>query len=134
MAMLSAATAQIRNMATNGGNLLQRTRCPYFFEASMPCNKREPGSGCGALEGANAKHAIFGWSESCVATHPSDMCVALAALGATVILQKPDRTSRTIEFTDFHRLPGEQPEKDNTILPGEIITAIDLPQPKFKTN
>ena len=134
MAMLSAATAQIRNMATNGGNLLQRTRCPYFFEVSMPCNKREPGSGCGALEGANSKHAIFGWSESCVATHPSDMCVALAALEATVTLQKPGGTSRTIEFTDFHRLPGDQPEKDNTMLPGEIITAIDLPNPKFQTN
>ena len=134
MAMLSAATAQIRNMATNGGNLLQRTRCPYFFEVSMPCNKREPGSGCGALEGANAKHAIFGWSKSCVATHPSDMCVALAALEATVTLQKPDGTSRTIDFSDFHRLPGDQPEKDNTMLPGEIITAIDLPEPKFKSN
>ena len=131
MAMLSAATAQIRNMATNGGNLLQRTRCPYFFETSMPCNKREPGSGCGALEGANAKHAIFGWSKSCVATHPSDMCVALAALEATVSVQAPDGSERTIDFTDFHRLPGSSPEKDNTLEPGELITAIDLPKPQF---
>ncbi|WP_336092870.1 FAD binding domain-containing protein [Leeuwenhoekiella sp. CH_XMU1409-2] len=131
MAMLSAATAQIRNMATNGGNLLQRTRCPYFFETSMPCNKREPGSGCGALEGANAKHAIFGWSKSCVATHPSDMCVALAALEATLTVQAPDGSERTIDFTDFHRLPGSSPEKDNTLEPGELITAIDLPKPQF---
>ncbi len=84
MAMLSAATAQIRNMATNGGNILQRTRCPYFYEVSMPCNKREPGSGCGALKGMNGNHAIFGWSESCVATNPSDMAIALAALSAKV--------------------------------------------------
>lgn len=131
MAMLSAATAQIRNMATNGGNLLQRTRCPYFFETSMPCNKREPGSGCGALDGANAQHAIFGWSKSCVATHPSDMCVALAALEAMVTVQTPDGSERTIDFSDFHRLPGKQPELDNTLEPGELITAIELPKPQF---
>ena len=93
MAMLSAATAQIRNMATNGGNLLQRTRCPYFFETSMPCNKREPGSGCGALNGMNAQHAVFGYSDNCIATNPSDMCVALAAIGATVEVQKVDGNS-----------------------------------------
>jgi xanthine dehydrogenase YagS FAD-binding subunit len=131
MAMLSAATAQIRNMASNGGNLLQRTRCPYFFEVSMPCNKREPGSGCGALKGMNAQHAIFGYSDSCIATNPSDMCVALAAIGAVVEVQKSDGTSRMIEFTDFHRLPGEQPVKDTTLMQGELITAIHLPKPDF---
>ncbi len=126
MAMLSAATAQIRNMASNGGNLLQRTRCPYFFETSMPCNKREPGSGCGAKNGMNATHAIFGYSDKCVAVHPSDMCVALAALGATVEVQQPGGSSRLIDFNDFHRLPGDQPEKDTTLQPGELITAIHL--------
>lgn len=131
MAMLSAATAQIRNMATNGGNLLQRTRCPYFFETSMPCNKREPGSGCGALNGMNDKHAIFGWSEDCVATHPSDMCVALAALDARIVVQQPGGGSRTIPITDFHRLPGDQPQKDNTLGANELITAIELPAPRF---
>tara|TARA_R100001369_G_scaffold29172_4_gene52772 strand:+ start:267421 stop:268407 length:987 start_codon:yes stop_codon:yes gene_type:complete len=131
MAMLSAATAQIRNMASNGGNLLQRTRCPYFFETSMPCNKREPGSGCGALKGMNALHAIFGYSDSCIATNPSDMNVALAAIGARVEVQKTDGSSRMIEFTDFHRLPGDQPEKDTTLEQGELITAIHLPQAQF---
>lgn len=134
MAMLSAATAQIRNMATNGGNLLQRTRCPYFYETSMPCNKREPGSGCGALNGMNALHAIFGWNDNCVAVHPSDMCVALAAIGAKVQVQQADGASRTIDFTDFHRLPGDQPEKDTNLQPNELITAIELPQPVFADN
>ena len=131
MAMLSAATAQIRNMATNAGNLLQRTRCPYFFETSMPCNKREPGSGCGAKDGVNSLHAIFGYSDKCIATHPSDMCVALAAMDAKVEVQKVDGSSRTIDFSNFHRLPGDQPEKDNTLEPGELITAIHLDKPKF---
>ncbi|WP_020603082.1 FAD binding domain-containing protein [Spirosoma spitsbergense] len=131
MAMLSAATAQIRNMASNGGNLLQRTRCPYFFETSMPCNKREPGSGCGAKNGMNAVHAIFGYSDKCVAVHPSDMCVALAAIGATVEVQQPGGSSRLIDFNDFHRLPGDQPEKDTTLQPGELITAIHLAPPSF---
>ena len=131
MAMLSAASAQIRNMASNGGNLLQRTRCPYFFETSMPCNKREPGSGCGALKGMNALHAIFGYSDSCIATNPSDMCVALAAIGATVEVQQTDGSSRMIEFTEFHRLPGDQPEKDTTLMQGELITAIHLSKPEF---
>lgn len=131
MAMLSAATAQIRNMATNGGNLLQSTRCPYFYEISMPCNKREPGSGCGALKGMNALHAIFGWSDKCVSVHPSDMCVALAAIGATVEVQKSGGSSRRIDFADFHRLPGDQPEKDTNLMPGELITAIHLPKPVF---
>ena len=131
MAMLSAATGQIRNMASNGGNLLQRTRCPYFFETSMPCNKREPGSGCGAKNGMNALHAIFGYSDQCIAVHPSDMCVALAAIGATVEVQQPGGSSRMIDFTDFHRLPGDQPEKDTTLQPGELITAIHLAEPTF---
>ncbi|MCC4213993.1 FAD binding domain-containing protein [Leeuwenhoekiella parthenopeia] len=131
MAMLSAATEQIRNMATNGGNLLQRTRCPYYFETSMPCNKREPGSGCGALNGANSKSAIFGWSESCVATHPSDMCVALAALNAKVHVEQADGSSRVIPFTEFHRLPGDQPEKDTNLETGELITGIELPKSEF---
>ena len=131
MAMLSAATAQIRNMASNGGNLLQRTRCPYFFETSMPCNKRQPGSGCGALNGMNSLHAIFGYSDSCIATNPSDMNVALAAIGATVEVQQPGGSSRMIEFTDFHRLPGDMPEKDTTLEEGELITAIHLDEPAF---
>lgn len=131
MAMLSAATAQIRNMASNGGNLLQRTRCPYFFEVSMPCNKREPGSGCGAKDGMNAVHAIFGYSEKCIAVHPSDMCVALAALEATVEVQQPGGGSRIIAFNDFHRLPGDQPEKDTNLQPGELISAIHLPKSIF---
>lgn len=131
MTMLAAATVQIRNMATNGGNLLQRTRCPYFYETSMPCNKREPGTGCGALRGMNDGHAIFGWSESCVATTPSDMCVALAALDAKVILDSPNGKSRTIPFVDFHRLPGDQPEKDTNLKPNELIKAIVLPAPVY---
>lgn len=131
MAMLSAATVQIRNMATNGGNLLQRTRCPYFYEVSMPCNKRAPGTGCGAIKGINTQHALFGWSDQCVAVNPSDMCVALAALGATVHVQQADGGRRTIDFADFHRLPGNQPEKDNTLQPNELITAIELSAPVF---
>ena len=131
MAILSAATAQIRNMATNGGNLLQRTRCPYFYETSMPCNKREAGSGCGAKNGMNALHAVFGYSDKCVAVNPSDMSVALSAIGATVEVQKPDGSSRRINFSDFHRLPGDQPEKETNLMPGELITAIHLSKPVF---
>ncbi|MEO6546546.1 MAG: xanthine dehydrogenase family protein subunit M [Ferruginibacter sp.] len=130
-AILAGASVQIRNMASNGGNLNQRTRCPYFYEVGMPCNKREPGTGCGALEGINRMHAIFGWSESCVAVHPSDMCVALAALEATVIVQSPGGKKRTIPFTDYHRLPGNTPEKDNVLEHGELITAIEIPPNKF---
>ncbi|UII24705.1 xanthine dehydrogenase family protein subunit M [Fulvivirga maritima] len=131
MAMLSAATAQIRNMATNGGNLLQRTRCPYFYETSMPCNKREPGSGCGAKKGMNANHAIFGYSDSCVAVHPSDMCVALAALNAEVEVMQTNGKTKMIPFEDFHRLPGDQPEKDTNLGKAELITAIHLPKPIY---
>lgn len=130
-AILAGASGQIRNMATNGGNLMQRTRCPYFYEVSMPCNKREPGSGCGALEGVNKQHAIFGWSEKCVATFPSDMAVALAALDAVVRVHGADGKSRSIPFADFHRLPGEDPTRDNTLAHGEMITEIEVPKNRF---
>ena len=130
-AILAGASQQIRNMATNGGNLNQRTRCPYFYEVSMPCNKREPGSGCGAYEGINRMHAIFGWSEKCIAVHPSDMCVALAALDAVVKVRNVAGQERTIPFTDYHRLPGNTPEKDNTLEHGELVTAIEIPPNAF---
>ncbi|MGI8469579.1 MAG: FAD binding domain-containing protein [Pyrinomonadaceae bacterium] len=130
-AILAGASAQIRNMATNGGNLNQRTRCPYFYDTAMPCNKREPSSGCGALEGINRNHAIFGWSEKCVATHPSDMCVALAALDAVVKVQGANGQERSISFAEYHRLPGDTPEKDNNLNHGELITAIELPKNNF---
>jgi len=130
-AILAGASAQIRNMATNGGNLMQRTRCPYFYEVAMPCNKRAPGSGCGAMEGINRMHAIFGWSEKCIAVHPSDMAVALAAYDAVVLVQNKEGRQRSIPFTEFHRLPGEIPEKDNNLLVGELITAIELPRNNF---
>ncbi|MGI8637686.1 MAG: FAD binding domain-containing protein [Segetibacter sp.] len=130
-AILAGASAQIRNMASNGGNLNQRTRCPYFYEVSMPCNKREPGSGCGALKGINRMHAIFGWSEQCIAVHPSDMCVALVALDAVVKVQGSDGKERSILFGDYHRLPGDMPQKDNTLNHGEIITAIEIPKNNF---
>lgn len=126
-AILAGASAQIRNMATNGGNLLQRTRCPYFYEVSMPCNKREPGTGCGALEGFNRMHALFGWSEQCVAVYPSDMAVALAALDAVVTVRNATGQERAIPITDFHRLPGDTPEKDTNLNHGELIVGIGLP-------
>ena len=125
-AMLAAASPQLRNMATNGGNLLQRTRCYYFYDVGTPCNKREPGSGCSAREGLNRQLAILGTSEHCIATHPSDMCVALRALDATVHVRSRDG-ERDIPFADFHRLPGDHPELDSTLAPGELITHIDLP-------
>jgi xanthine dehydrogenase YagS FAD-binding subunit len=127
MAILAGASAQIRNMATNGGNLNQRTRCTYFYDVNLPCNKREPGSGCGALKGVNRNHAIFGWSVNCVAVYPSDMAVALAALDAVVHVAGKNNVKRTIQFADFHRLPGDTPEKDNNLKPGELITSIELP-------
>jgi xanthine dehydrogenase YagS FAD-binding subunit len=127
-AILAGASQQIRNMATNGGNLLQRTRCPYFYDTAMPCNKREPGTGCGALEGINRMHAIFGWSDKCVAVYPSDMAVALAALEAVVKVRGADGKERSIPFNDFHRLPGENPEKDTNLNHGELITSIELPK------
>ncbi|WP_018622666.1 FAD binding domain-containing protein [Spirosoma luteum] len=130
-AILAGASGQIRNMATNGGNLLQRTRCPYFYEVSMPCNKREPGTGCSALQGVNRLHAIFGWSEKCVAVYPSDMSIALAALDAVVTVRNASGQERAIPFADFHRLPGDTPEKETSLNPGELITAIELPKNNF---
>ncbi|MBN8826835.1 MULTISPECIES: xanthine dehydrogenase family protein subunit M [unclassified Spirosoma] len=127
-AILAGASGQLRNMATNGGNLLQRTRCPYFYEVAMPCNKREPGTGCGAKDGINRMHAIFGWSDQCVAVYPSDMAVALAALDAVVTVRNASGQERRIPILDFHRLPDNQPEKDTNLVHGELITAIELPQ------
>ncbi|MDB6138661.1 MAG: FAD-binding molybdopterin dehydrogenase [Verrucomicrobiaceae bacterium] len=125
-ALLSGASPQLRNLATVGGNLMQRTRCYYFCDADMPCNKRKPGSGCGALGGFNRIHAILGASDSCVAVHPSDMCVALAALDATVEVQGPKGT-RKVPMVDFHRLPGDAPERDTQLAADELITAVMLP-------
>jgi len=132
-ALLAGASPQLRNMATVGGNMLQRTRCHYFYDVAMACNKRVPGSGCSAIGGYTRMHAIFGTSEKCIAVHPSDMCVALVALDATVIVAGP-KGERKIPFADFHRLPGNEPQKDNTLLPGELITAVDLPVANFPTN
>jgi len=132
-AILAGASPQLRNAATTGGNLLQRTRCYYFYDPSTPCNKREPGSGCGAIGGVNRIHAILGASDSCIAVHPSDMCVALAALSATVEVEGPAR-QRDIPFADFHRLPGDHPEKDNTLQPGEMVVAIRLDANQFGRN
>jgi xanthine dehydrogenase YagS FAD-binding subunit len=130
-AIVAGASAQIRNMATTGGNLLQRTRCTYFYdEDGSRCNKRVPGQGCDALEGFNRIHAIFGASSACVATHPSDMCVALAALGATVHLRGAGG-ERTLPLTDLHRLPEDHPERETVLEPGELITAIELPALPF---
>ncbi|TVT90305.1 xanthine dehydrogenase family protein subunit M [Pseudomonas sp. RGB] len=125
-AILAGASPQLRNMASTGGNLLQRTRCYYFYDASVSCNKREPGSGCPARTGLNRIHAILGASEHCVATHPSDMCVALAALEARVHVEGR-AGARVIEFADFHRLPGDTPQRDNLLADDELITAIELP-------
>jgi xanthine dehydrogenase YagS FAD-binding subunit len=133
LAFKAGASAQLRNMATVGGNMLQRTRCPYFYNTDMPCNKRQPGSGCGALKGYNRMHAIFGASESCIAVHPSDMCIALAALDATVVVTGP-KGERRIPFTDFHRLPGTEPQRDNNLQKGELITGVSIPDNKFQKN
>ena len=132
-ALLSGASGQLRNLATTGGNLLQRTRCVYFQDVTTPCNKREPGSGCSALEGYNRDHAVLGASEHCVATHPSDMAVAMVALDAVVRTQGTDG-NRAIPLVDLHRLPGEQPQRDTVLEHGELITAIDLPPLGFATN
>jgi xanthine dehydrogenase YagS FAD-binding subunit len=131
MAILAGASAQLRNMATNGGNLLQRTRCQYFYDIAMPCNKREPGTGCGALGGLNRIHAIFGYSDKCVATYPGDMANALYALDAVVRIKSANGQERTIPVQDFHRLPGETPEKDNNLEHGELIVGIELPKNNF---
>ncbi|WP_027133109.1 FAD binding domain-containing protein [Geminicoccus roseus] len=132
-AILAGASPQLRNMASTGGNLLQRTRCHYFYDTSTPCNKREPGSGCSALQGLNRQHAILGTSEHCIATHPSDMCVALAALGATVRVAGTGG-ERTIPFEEFHRLPGDAPERDNNLAADELILSVDLPAETFTGN
>jgi xanthine dehydrogenase YagS FAD-binding subunit len=133
-AIVAGASGQLRNMATNGGNLMQRTRCQYFYDTAMPCNKREPGTGCGALEGLNRIHAVFGWSEKCVATYPGDMANALYALDAVVRVRGAQGRERTIPVTEFHRLPGDTPERDNNLEHGELITAIELPKSSFAKN
>jgi xanthine dehydrogenase YagS FAD-binding subunit len=132
-AILAGASQQLRNMASTGGNLLQRTRCLYFYDTATPCNKREPGSGCSAINGLNRINAILGTSDACIATHPSDMCVALAALEATVHVAGPDG-ERAIAFADFHRLPGDTPDIDTNLAPSEIILAVELPPQGFATN
>ncbi|MFK3738331.1 FAD binding domain-containing protein [Massilia sp. TN1-12] len=126
-AILAGASPQLRNMATNGGNLLQRTRCVYFYDVGTPCNKREPGTGCPAKAGINRQLGILGTSEQCIATHPSDMCVALRALDATVHVRSAGGGARAIPFADFHRLPGDRPDIDSNLQPGELITHITLP-------
>jgi xanthine dehydrogenase YagS FAD-binding subunit len=132
-ALLSGASGQLRNLATTGGNLLQRTRCVYFYDTTTPCNKREPGSGCSAIEGHNKDHAILGASEHCVATHPSDMAVAMAALDAFVLVQGRNG-ERRIPIEELHRLPGDEPQRDTNLEHGELITAVDLPPLAFASN
>jgi len=132
-ALKAGASPQLRNMATVGGNMMQRTRCTYFYDLAMPCNKRNPGSGCGAIQGYNRMHAIFGASDKCIAVHPSDMCVALVALDATVFVSGP-KGERKIPFADFHRLAGDSPEKDNTLQNNELITSVMLPKNNFTKN
>jgi xanthine dehydrogenase YagS FAD-binding subunit len=132
-AILAGASQQLRNMASTGGNLLQRTRCLYFYDTATPCNKREPGSGCSAIDRLNRMHAILGTSDACIATHPSDMCVALAVLDAKVHVAGPG-AERTIAFAEFHRLPGDEPQRDTNLAPDEIITAVELPAQGFPAN
>jgi xanthine dehydrogenase YagS FAD-binding subunit len=132
-AILAGASQQLRNMASTGGNLLQRTRCFYFYDTATPCNKRDPGSGCSAIDGLNRISAILGTSEACIATHPSDMCVALAALDAKVHTMGP-QGARVLAFNNFHRLPGDTPQIDTNLHPDEIVTAVELPAKGFTTN
>ena len=132
-AILAGATAQLRNAATNGGNINQRTRCYYFYDVATPCNKRNPGQGCAAIGGVNRIHAILGTSHQCIATHPSDMAVALAALQAEVRVTGPGG-DRVIPIEDYHRLPGDEPWRDTTLEPGDLVTAIDLPAESFATH
>jgi len=132
-AILAGASSQLRNMASTGGNLLQRTRCFYFYDIATPCNKREPGTGCSAINGFNRIHAILGTSEACIATNPSDMCVALAALDAKVHVTGP-AGERTIAFSDFHRLPEDTPQRDTNLNRGEIVTAVELPARGFASH
>lgn len=128
-ALVAGASGQLRNMATTAGNLLQRTRCPYFYDTNQPCNKRVPGSGCGAIGGFSRPLAIIGVSEACIATHPSDMAVAMRVLDATVETIRPDGTKRAIPIKEFHRLPGDKPHIETVLAPGELITAVTLPKP-----
>lgn len=128
-ALLAGASGQLRNRATTAGNLLQRTRCPYFYDTNQPCNKRRPGSGCAAVDGFNRQHAILGASEACIATHPSDMAVAMRVLDATVETVRADGRARSIPIADFHRLPGDRPDIETVLEPGELITAVELPKP-----
>jgi xanthine dehydrogenase YagS FAD-binding subunit len=128
-ALLAGATGQLRNQATTAGNLLQRTRCPYFYDTNQPCNKRQPGSGCGAIGGYSRHHAIVGVSDACIATHPSDMAVAMRALDAVVETVRPDGSTRSIPIAEFHRLPGDRPDQENVLERGELITAVTLPKP-----
>jgi xanthine dehydrogenase YagS FAD-binding subunit len=128
-ALLAGASGQLRNAATTAGNLLQRTRCPYFYDTNQPCNKRNPGSGCAAIEGFSRQHAIVGTSNECIATHPSDMAVAMRVLDASVETIKPDGATRVIPIADFHRLPGATPQLEHALEPGELITAVTLPRP-----
>jgi xanthine dehydrogenase YagS FAD-binding subunit len=128
-ALLAGASGQLRNKATTAGNLLQRTRCPYFYDSNMPCNKRQPGSSCSAIGGFSRQHAIVGGSDACIATHPSDMAVAMRVLDATVETVRPDGTKRSIPIRDLHLLPGSTPHIETTLAPGELITAVTLPKP-----
>lgn len=128
-ALLAGASGQLRNKATTAGNLLQRTRCPYFYDTNQPCNKRQPGSGCGALEGYSRQLAVVGVSDACIATHPSDMAVAMRVLDATVETVRPDGATRRIPLADFYRLPGDTPHIENALVTGELITAVTLPKP-----
>jgi len=128
-ALVAGASGQLRNQATTAGNLLQRTRCPYFYDTNMPCNKRRPGSGCSAIGGFTRHHAIVGQSDACIATHPSDMAVAMRVLDAAVETVRPSGAARTIPIADFHRLPGNTPHVENALEPGELITAVTLPKP-----
>jgi xanthine dehydrogenase YagS FAD-binding subunit len=128
-ALLAGASAQLRNKATTAGNLLQRTRCPYFYDTDQPCNKRQPGSGCSAIGGHTRQHAVLGASQACIATHPSDMAVAMRALDATVETVRPNGQVRVIPIADFHRLPGDTPHIETALEPGELITSVSLPKP-----
>ncbi|KRB61548.1 molybdopterin dehydrogenase [Rhizobium sp. Root708] len=128
-ALLAGASGQLRNKATTAGNLLQRTRCPYFYDTAQPCNKRSPGSGCSAIAGFSRQHAVVGVSDACIATHPSDMAIAMRALDAVVETVKPDGARRSIQIEDFHRLPGDTPEIETVLEKGELITAVVLPSP-----
>ncbi len=128
-ALLAGASGQLRNKATTAGNLLQRTRCAYFYDTHQPCNKRQPGSGCSAMEGVNRQHAVVGASDACIATHPSDMAVAMRLLDANVETLRPNGARRTIPIADFHRLPGNTPQVESTLAAGELVTAVTLPRP-----